>query len=137
STASAAARAPGVSTARNELSRSSVSAMRSMNAVVTSRAEYCPAAIPAANYTAVVSVRLMSLLVQDARDTEAVVLHRRGSGQGRIVSQSRHSHVRPEHVADRDRVRHRFHVLGGDLADALDRPENHIELLGVVREFLI
>src|SRR5690348_14063602 len=132
STALAAARARSAATCRNAFTRPSTALIRSRCAWVTSTAETSPAAIAAARLAAVcrVSSPSMSVLRQDARDTELA-----GLGRGRLVQRGggadrRHDHVLAEHVGHRYGLGGRRDPVGCDLAHSGDRADDHIKLAG-------
>src|SRR6478735_10444716 len=149
----AAASAPSASTCRNACTSESTAAIRSRNAWVISTLVVSPAPSTAARSDAlrVISAALIrgprgkrseasifvgcSLLVpEDAGHGEALVLDRRGTGQRLLRGEARSLDVLAEHVGDRDRVRGRRDVLGGDLVDGRDRLQDHRQLRSQVVE---
>src|SRR4029453_1142539 len=130
STARAWASAPSSSTYRNACTARSTAAIRSRCAWVISTELAWPDVISPASSTAVLLVRssLMSgLLGQDPRTLEALPLDRRRGGQRLLRGQAGLVLVRSHHVGQRQGVRRRRDVGGGEGADLRDPADDQGE----------
>src|SRR4051795_5346547 len=156
SDARAAASAPSLSTWRNACTAPSTAAIRSRCAMVRSTDVVSPASSIPASTEASMRVRSVmgglrggvsvassfvgrSLFVsEDPGDREALLLHPGRAAERLLRREARGHRVVAEHVAQRQRVGRRRHVLDAGLADGRDRLQDHRELrcevveLGVV-----
>src|SRR3569833_3153563 len=140
STARACARTLSSSTCRNALTDPSTARMRSRCSWAISAAVASPEATSSASSAAVfliVRIGGSGLLVQDPRDTEALLLGGGRAGERLFGREARPHLVGAEDVGQRQRVRGRRDVLRRDLLHPRDRGDDVTELGGEVVELFL
>src|SRR6516162_6102885 len=132
STSAACSSALSAATCRKAWTRPSTAAIRSRCAWVTSVAETSPWASAAERPAAVMRVSSpgISVLPQDPRHLEPLLLHRGRLVEGFFGREAAGRLVVAEHVGQAGRVRRRRDALGGDLLDLRHGRDDLIQLGG-------